>query len=350
MSAPSSTAPPGTGTAYVAHARQIDAVALSDGERRWSTAIPSANPYPIVSAALLDAGDRVVLNDFGEVMAFDKATGRRLWLTTLPDHLGLEFVVMGQTEPHVYVPGNGGVSEVAVADGRITRRFELPPDPEGFEGLRVPRNPLVYRGVLYVPSASGSDREAFYGHLTAFDLTSGRTLWDLRFPDYYYESGERALGTAYGLAPAGDLVVVTTDVVMHGVDAATGEVRWSTPRVDQGGFTRAPTVVDGAVYVGAVARWLYKLDAATGEELWRYRTNGSFEPLPEVSSGRVWVTDAGFGQVHAVDAETGRRLFMAWPPGGGRQSGEAYLSPIAVGADRAVVASTDGVYGLAIPD
>lgn len=343
----------GGGTAYVAHARQLDAVALADGEVRWSTPVPSSNPYPIVSSALLDFGDRLVLNDFDEVHAFDKATGRRLWRTRVPDYAGLEHVVLGRDDGHVYLPGLGEVVQIAVADGAITRRFRLPPDPEADDGERLARHPLVHRGVLYAPDSRGPTHGARYGDVVAFSLQTGEVLWDRTLPVYHFRleghpDSLRAQTTAYGAAAAGDRVVVATEVALHALDAATGDLVWSAPHVEEGGFAYPPQVADGAVYVGGTARWLYKHDLATGAELWRYRVRGSFTPLVAVDGGRVYATDDAYGEVHVVDAATGERLWAGWPPNGGR-SGEGYISPVAVGGGRMVVASDRAVYGLAVP-
>ena len=349
----------GGGTAYVAHARQVDAVDLASGERRWTTPVPSANPYPIVSSALVDFPDRVVLNDFHEVHGFDKATGRRLWKTTVGDYAGLEFVVMGQDERHVYLPGLGEVVQIAVADGAIVRRFQLPPDldPLSAEGERLAKNPAVAGGVLFVPDSRGPRDDARYGDVVAFDVATGEILWDEALPVYYEpdpstpdpDDEMRADSGGFGLAVSDGLVVVSTTLALHALDAATGVVRWSAVYPDaEAGFWEMPTVADGAVYAGTSTRWLYRHDLATGAEEWRYRVNGSFTALAEVDGDRVWVTDEAFGQVHVVEAATGRRLWVGRPPGD-RVSRESFLSPVAVGGGMAVVASTKGVYGIAAP-
>lgn len=346
----------GSGVAYIAHARQLDAVALAGGERLWSSPVPTANPYgyPIVSAALLDAGDRLVLNDHDAVHAYAKTNGRRLWSTRVPGYAGLEFITMGQDDAHVYLPGAGEIVQIAIADGAITRRLALPPGPDG--GVRTARNPLVYRGVIYVPDVRGTIEVAYYGDVVALDLATGAVLWDQELPLYYRPDtatptpgdSVRDQTSAYGVAAAGDLVVVATEVALHGLDARTGAILWSAPHIDESGFSRSPVVADGAVYMGGTTQWLYKHDAQTGVELWRYRVRGSFSPVPAVDGGRVYVTDQAYGEVHVVDAATGARVWDGPPPNGYR-SGEGYASPVAVGGGRIVVASDRAVYGLVAP-
>jgi len=86
---------------------------------------------------------------------------------------------------------------------------------------------------------------------------------------------------------------------MYAVDANTGEIRWhysATPDCagDRGkkaprcerlyGFSGAPTVIDGAVVQGSLDGRLFVLDAATGQELWRYDTLREFETLNGVKA------------------------------------------------------------------
>jgi outer membrane protein assembly factor BamB len=101
------------------------------------------------------------------------------------------------------------------------------------------------------------------GALVALDLLSGRELW------------RRTTGTSVRNAAAvsGEVVVVgRADGVVEGLEAATGELRWS---VDLGaGLERnfgvlhaAPTVSDGVAYIG-VHRRFAAIDTETGEIRW----------------------------------------------------------------------------------
>jgi outer membrane protein assembly factor BamB len=114
-------------------------------------------------------------------------------------------------------------------------------------------------------------------------------------------------------------------------DAATGEVRW-TVAVDRLGYSGTPAVANGVVYLGTTTLEreeffgpgtpitepvdlgaLVALDAATGEERWRYSLEGAGEFSPAVADGMVYV-GAEDGILHAVDAATGegRWTFAVW--------------------------------------
>jgi len=89
----------------------------------------------------------------------------------------------------------------------------------------------------------------------------------------------------------------------------------------QRGQEATPIVVDGVLYTSGTWGYVYALDAATGRRLWVY------DPKPEyffgrnpccdlvnrgvaVFKGRVYVA-SGDGRLHALDAASGRRLWVA---------------------------------------
>lgn len=93
-------------------------------------------------------------------------------------------------------------------------------------------------------------------------------------------------------------------------DAATGALDWTFDSVQQSGGLGGVTVADGTVFVlGKRGRPLvYAVDAATGEEEWRWSPSrdavGSIRSPPAVASGIVYLIDED-GTVYAIDAETG---------------------------------------------
>ena len=156
--------------------------------------------------------------------------------------------------------------------------------------------PLVHDGVMF---AHG------YGDIVqALDAANGNLLWQYsrRLPEGVGPSVKRAI------AISGDrLFVVTSDSHVVALDVKTGDVIWDHTVVDRTeGFrmTGGPLVAKGKVMVGTVGRaaggnFIIGLDAATGEEAWRFRTiprpedlggnswNGL--PLEERNGGSVWV-------------------------------------------------------------
>ncbi|RLP83055.1 hypothetical protein D9V34_07385 [Mycetocola lacteus] len=99
------------------------------------------------------------------------------------------------------------------------------------------------------------------GYIEALDAETGTPRWST------------AVGSAVKTAPvvAGEMVVaaeVSGDV--HGLDRASGEVRWSVPSSDplRRFAWNAPTVADGIVYLGDQSD-LRAIEAETGTVLWR---------------------------------------------------------------------------------
>ena len=88
------------------------------------------------------------------------------------------------------------------------------------------------------------------------------------------------------------------DKFLYALDAQTGELRWS---LETGGDAVSEALVaDGVVYVSHSShlasrgpRHVYALDAATGEELWVFETESTFLPAPELGNGTIYVTSTG---------------------------------------------------------
>ena len=107
---------------------------------------------------------------------------------------------------------------------------------------------------------------------------------------------------------------------VRAVDAGTGRSRWATKL--GGMFVGAPAVTDDAVFASAGSR-LYRLDRATGEVVWKVRTDtnpfAQINASPVVIGGLVLQGTASFenivketrytfrGSIAAYDARTGRQ-------------------------------------------
>ena len=155
--------------------------------------------------------------------------------------------------------------------------------------------PLVHDGVLFVLSA---------GRLQALDAASGDLLWQYARPG--------VTGPVRGLAIAGEnIYLATADVVITALDMRTGAVVWERAVAEPSSklkFSAAPLIAGGKVIQGVSGCsgpypggcFIVALDAATGEEAWRFYTiarpgqlggdswNGA--PVDQRFGGSVWVT------------------------------------------------------------
>jgi len=113
---------------------------------------------------------------------------------------------------------------------------------------------------------------------------------------------------------------------------ASMDLLWSFNAVDA--VYSSPAVADGVVYVGGVAVGnVYALNASTGAKLWQFPTAG-VDASPGVANGVVYV-GAIDGNIYALNASTGAKLWQ-FP------TGSDVFSPPTVANGVVYVGSDDG--------
>jgi outer membrane protein assembly factor BamB len=96
---------------------------------------------------------------------------------------------------------------------------------------------------------------------------------------------------------------------------------------------------DSVVIFGSEDRYIYGVDAATGQERWRVLTGGSVVSSP-AQVGNLAIIGSDDGKVYAIEVTTGK---VAWT----YLTGKAVEAPIVVSDDTIYVASRDGyIYAL----
>ena len=222
-----------------------------------------------------------------------------------------------------------------------------------FPAADITSPPVVSGGLVFIGVADGASESGFY--LSAFDARAQRELWrfatgrqvysapavsggvvylastDSRLYALDAATGEeqwrfQAVGGSWASPVVSDGTVFFTasDGHLYALDATTGEERWRFelfgPRqLDANSFGRgtwlSPSVHDGTVYAGSLDWHLYAIDAATGQENWRFKTRGSVWGSPAISDGMVYFGSNDLN-LYAVDAATGveRWKFRShWP-------------------------------------
>ena len=149
--------------------------------------------------------------------------------------------------------------------------------------------PLVVDGIMYVTQRPND--------VIALDARTGRVFWIYRYPT---PSDHRACcgSNNRGVAVLGDrLFMATLDAHVVAIDAVTGAELWDVEVADKSlaySFTLAPLVIKDKVIVGTaggdrgIRGFVAALDAATGEEVWRFYTipgpgepgHETWEPCP----------------------------------------------------------------------
>ena len=116
---------------------------------------------------------------------------------------------------------------------------------------------------------------------------------------------------ASGGAPTQEASMFRANPARTGVFPSDGPTTLSesvwTFKTDVGNaaFVSSLAIADGVVYVGSKDGRLYALDAETGQEKWRFKTDGQVYSSPAVAGGMVYIGSLD-GRLYALDAETGQ--------------------------------------------
>lgn len=216
------------------------------------------------------------------------------------------------------ISAKGAVSGVAVATFTVrtdwpTARF----DPEGtghnpYENVITPSNvgslelawsvktegslfstPVVVDGVVYVAGHVGVTGN---GKVYAYDAATGDLVWS--------QTGSGQPPSDLAVADGKVYVSFLQAHTLRAYDALSGDFLWSV-----GGPTEAPTVVDGVVYAADHLRSLWAIDAQTGRKLWvAHAPLGGYGFGLAVANEMVYVGGSqvvGASPVYAYDAATG---------------------------------------------
>ena len=226
----------------------------------------------------------------GALHALDLKSGDEIWRTALDRGDGI-LATPAVADGVVYVATyDGVVLAVEAATGHETWRALL--DAPVYYAA-----PAVEGGLLYLVDIEG--------RLYALDTDDGRRAWRSAADP----GALRGLGTP---AVAADLVfVVSTPVhsdapsALLALDAATGEERWRFVSKDSGDVRGGPAVADDRVFVSTTLGAVYGLSAHRGSVDWRFDSDREISASsPAVADGEV-IVGTDDGGVHVVDAVTG---------------------------------------------
>ena len=145
-------------------------------------------------------------------------------------------------------------------------------------------------------------------NLYCLDAQNGSLIWK-------YTTGWKIRST-----PAvvnGKVYTGADDGNIYCLDANNGQLLWT--KSTEGGLIMtvlqpiaqirsSPTVVDDRVYVGHLDKYLYCLDADTGDTIWEYRAWDRIASSPAVVNGKVYI-GACDGYVYCLSTTNGKRLW-----------------------------------------
>jgi outer membrane protein assembly factor BamB len=131
----------------------------------------------------------------------------------------------------------------------------------------------------------------------------------------------------------GRVVFGSRDSTLYCLQAATGEVAWTTSVGS--GMGSSPCIVDGTCFVGTYDGKLVACDFETGKRRWSASTRGRIVSSPCVVGSNVIVGSYDRG-IHAYDRETGEKRWTV------TTQGIVRASPEPIGFDGVVIGSVDG--------
>lgn len=245
-------------------------VVMNDGSVVWRSRLTAQSfTNPLV------AGERVfVMLADRSVMAFDQATGQRLWTQVRPGE-GLVLKqngVLTAFRNNVLV-GLGGKLTALDPDNGVLR-WELPlATPRGINDLE--------RLVDLVASASRVNNlvcvRAFQAQVGCVDAARGALLWT------------RAANGAQGVdGDSSTLVGTETNGVVRAWNRSTGERVWDTERLKYRELT-TPLWTSKGIVVGDANGWLYILSTQDGQLLNKIKTGSDGFASPPTA-----LADGGF--------------------------------------------------------
>jgi len=274
----------GDGLRYAVVTQANELVTLSDGKVLWRAKLP-ANAFttPLV------AGGRVfALTTDRTVLAFDGATGQRLWsqqrsgealvvrqagiLTTFQENL-----LVGLSGRLVAMSPSNGVSrwESTVGSSRGTNEVERLVD--------------LVAGVSRVNNFVCA--RAYQTAVSCVDATRGSVVWTRAAQGHVGVTGNETW--VFGSE---------TDGKFFAWNRTSGQVAWQTDSLRFRGLT-APSFADGQLLVGDELGWLHWLDPKNGQTLARVQLDSSGIAATPLRVGKNWVSVSKNGLLQAYRAE-----------------------------------------------
>ncbi|MCV2868959.1 PQQ-binding-like beta-propeller repeat protein [Defluviimonas sp. WL0002] len=280
------------GRVFTLDAEATVAATGTNGAPLWQTDLtPATDSGGDASGGGLaaDGGRVYATTGFGEVIAMDAQTGAVIWRQRLD---GIASGGPSVSDGLVYVATrDGSATAISATNGRIAWQIPAVASQSGVVGVSSP----AFDGRLVIfPFASGQ--------LIAVEKSSGTGLWA-------GQVAGRRLGRAYASITdlTGDPIIDGSSVYagsasgrLASFSAETGQQGWTADDGAAGLFT----VAGGAIFLVNDEAQLVRLDAATGESVWRvdmpYFTKAKDKRRksiyahygPVLAGGRLWVASS----------------------------------------------------------
>ena len=260
----------------------VVALSSADGSVAWRAQLTSE----VLSAPAV--GERIVAvrTVDGKLYGLDVATGARIWVydRTVPA-LSLRGTSAPVIAGEVVIAGfdSGHLAAISLANGQLLWEFQVaaPTGQTELERLAdIDADPVVADGAVYVV--------AFQGRVAAFELRTGRALW------------QRDMSSHAGMG-VGRRVVYVTDEESHvwAFDRRTGASLWRQDGLARRGVTR-PVELGDYVVVADFEGYVHWLSTDDGHFSARTRAGGGAVLAPPVTGGDTVYVLGGSGTLTSL--------------------------------------------------
>lgn len=321
----------------------------------WRVALPGpGNSTPVVWGDRIFVTQAIAAENRRTVMCFDRKTGKVLW------QKGVTW-----TEPDPTHATNPHASSSAVTDGKIVVAWFGAAGlfAYDFDGRELWKrdlgkqkhtwgygtSPVIYEDKVFLNFGPGER-----SFLAAFDKASGKTLWQVDYPQgkgavFANWSGEDMYGswaTPLIVKAAGRTeLVLSLPKAVRAYDPASGKELWRCEGMGDLVYP-TPVLADGVVVAmggfggpSLAVRPGGNGDVTESRRVWRTEKSKPMIGSSVVHEGHLFVVDNG-GIAHAFEVATGKEAWAQRLQGPG-ESNAVWSSPVLVG-DRVYVMNQGG--------
>lgn len=280
---------------------ELRAFALEDGRELWSLDLlpPGEKRDAIGSGGLALADGKIfVATGYASLVAVDIGSRKILWRQPVSSPLRTApTVALGRV---MVLPVDNRLSVLTIHDGLLAWSFDGAAEPAALLGGAAPA--VSTKGIAIVPFNNGD--------LLAFDLATGRQLWNESLARIKRGDSMSALSTVQALP-----VIIGSRVFAIGhsdrtmaLDLETGDRLWDVPV----GGTQTPWLSNNFLFMLDNDHRLLALSLASGELKWQlalpHAEKGDVPYIytgPVLAGGRLLVAGTD-EKLRSIDAQTGQ--------------------------------------------
>ena len=270
---------------FVGTDHRVVAIDKRTGRIRWTSA-QTHTAGPSGGNGLFVVGSLVVYPDY-ELYAFERRTGTIVWTFRDTATLGAGYFLLAADSTRIFAGSYDGVAyAVSALNGHLAWKSSLATDSQ----RTVVRFPVVSGGRVAFTYQRTSGLQT--GGVALLDAVTGAVRWRTELPPEFAGLTSGGWGR---VAFVGDLLVASSaDGRIHGLDTATGTIRWSSQRPvglpATAGDYRSLVSASAVVIASSGEGFLSGLDGGTGTLLWTLSPNrGSVLDLMTERGGTVYL-------------------------------------------------------------